>query len=110
MSGSMSPQERYRAFWDRMDRCPTIDALEREFAREAGAAGAPRATVEAFLYSLRDRGMAALAEQETERRLLELLPDQIEQCMERIAAHRPQYPNAAELLEAFAEIVAGQCE
>lgn len=105
-SRGMSPQERHRAFWDRMDRSPTIDLLAREFAREARHYGAAQSTVEAFMFSLRERGIAALAEPDTERRLSELSPAQIEQCMERIAAHQPHYSEAGKLLEDLAELIA----
>ena len=98
---------RAAAFWARMERCPTIEALEREFARERG--GAAQSTMGALMMSLRHRGSAALAEIDTERRLGELSEAQVEQCMERIAENPDRYPDSRQLLEDLAEsIVAGQ--
>lgn len=93
-----SAREQYHAFWATMDRCPTIEALEREFDREARRRGASQSTVEAFMMSLRDRGIAALAEPDTRRRLSELSSAQVVECMGRIIQHRAKYPDADDLL------------
>jgi hypothetical protein len=54
---------------------------------------AAEATVEALMFSLRERGTAALAEPETQRRLAELSSAQVRDVIARLIAVRsPQYP------------------
>jgi hypothetical protein len=53
---------------------------------------APEATVEALMFELRDRGMAALAEQPNQRRLAELSDDQITEVLKRLSKLRAEYP------------------
>jgi hypothetical protein len=47
---------------------------------------APQATVEALMYSLRERGTAALAEPDTKRRLSELVDAQVVEVGKRLSA------------------------
>lgn len=99
-------QEKHRAFWSRMDRCQTIAALEAEFLRERHwQHGAAQSTVGALLFSLRARGISALGEADTQERLARLSPAQMVECIGRIAKHRNHYPDADELLVAFADIL-----
>jgi hypothetical protein len=53
--------------------------------------GAPPTTVEAVMYSLRQRGAAALAEADCRRRLSELTPDQLRQVIVRLDRMRSNY-------------------
>ena len=105
MSGALSPREHHQAFWARQHRCPTIEALQRDFAGEAQLHGAAKATIDALLYSLRERGLAALAEPDTQRRLADLSPAQIADSITRIVKWRDHYPDADDLLVAFAGIL-----
>lgn len=101
-----SAQKRHAAFWATMERCKSIDALEREFLREAHLKhGAPRSTVEALMLSLRERGYAALDETGTQRRVCDLSPDQIADCIERIDNLRDRYPDADRLISKLGEII-----
>lgn len=54
--------------------------------------GAAPSTVEALLYSLRERGVAALAEPDCKCRLSELSVVQIRTVIERLDGLRPKYP------------------
>jgi hypothetical protein len=54
--------------------------------------GAPRATIEAVMFGLRERGVAALAGRNFQDRLAELKPDQVRECIVRLDRLRPKYP------------------
>lgn len=88
-----SARERHDAFWARMDRCKTIEALEREFLREAHLKyGAPSSTVEALMLSLRERGVAALTEADTRRRFADLSTAQVREVLARLIRARAKFP------------------
>jgi hypothetical protein len=53
---------------------------------------AAASTVEALMFSLRERGVAALAEAETRRRLAALSTTQVQVILARLMALRPTYP------------------
>jgi hypothetical protein len=55
--------------------------------------GAPETTVDALMFSLRSRGLAALDEPDTGRRLSELSRSQVAQVVVRLNRLRAKYPN-----------------
>jgi hypothetical protein len=54
--------------------------------------GATKFTVEALMYSLRERGDRALAEPDCQRRLSELSSDQLVEVISRLMKLRSKYP------------------
>jgi hypothetical protein len=66
-----------------------LDRAWRELNRRANAAAA---TIEALMFSLRERGAKALAELATQRRLADLSSAQVRQIIGRLMALRPNYP------------------
>lgn len=54
--------------------------------------GAAPTTVEAVMYSLRERGKAAMTESDCKRRLSDLSPVQVQNVIERLHRLRPKYP------------------
>ena len=67
--------------------------------------GAPASTVEALMLSLRERGVAALAEDNTLRRLSELSPRQVREVTDRLQKLRSRYPAISDgLIAAILEI------
>jgi len=71
---------------------PALAASVPEPTSEAAPAKrAAASTVEALMYSLRERGAAALSEKPTQRRLAELCTDQIRIVIERLIAARARY-------------------
>jgi hypothetical protein len=80
-----------------------IDASIAKRRKEFGAAPT---TVEALMYSLRERGEAALKEPDCQRRLSELIPDQIIEVHERLDHLRSKYPAITDkLLRYIAELI-----
>jgi hypothetical protein len=67
----------------------TYDAALRKQREQFGAA---LWTVEALMYSLRERGAAALAEPDTQRRLGELSGNQVREVISRLVKLRSKYP------------------
>jgi hypothetical protein len=59
---------------------------------------AAEATVEALMYSLRQRGAAALAERDGQRRLAEMSSDQVRMVIARLIKLRPSYPAITDAL------------
>jgi hypothetical protein len=60
--------------------------------------GAPRATLEALMYSLRERGERALTEPDCQRRLSELSPVQLREVIVRLDRMRAEYPAVTDSL------------
>jgi hypothetical protein len=58
--------------------------------RQSGHAAA--STIEALMFSLRERGQAALSEPATYRRLAGLSTAQVREVIARLIAARPRYP------------------
>jgi len=56
--------------------------------------GAPQPTVEALMYSLRERGIKALEEQATKRRLSELSEEQLHEVCGRLQRFKPEIARA----------------
>jgi hypothetical protein len=65
---------------------------EAVLRRERKLYGAASTTVEAVMYSLRERGQAAISEPDCQRRLAELSPAQLRDVIERLDRLRPKYP------------------
>jgi hypothetical protein len=63
--------------------------------------GAAPTTVEALMYSLRERGMAALAERQTQQRLSEMSTAQIKEVIARLVRLRLQYPKITDELISY---------
>jgi hypothetical protein len=61
-------------------------------------ARAPGATVEALMFSLRERDIAALSDRACRRRLADLSTDQVRGVIARLIALRSRYPITDELL------------
>jgi hypothetical protein len=64
-----------------------IDATLRERRKQHGAAPT---TVEALMYSLRERGISALAEPDCQRRLSELSDGQLREVAVRLQKFKPE--------------------
>ena len=60
--------------------------------------GAPETTVDALMFSLRERGTAALGEPATKRRFLELSKSQVGEVIVRLNRLRPTYPDVSDQL------------
>jgi hypothetical protein len=75
---------------------PSVGELQRDYERAVQRRreqfGAPKWTVEAVMFSLREYGAAALAGPHFQRRLAELSPDQVRECIVRLDRLRPKYP------------------
>jgi hypothetical protein len=71
------------------------DAALRKYRQQHGAA---ETTVDALMYSLRSRGIAALNEADTKRRLLELSKPQIANVIVRLDRLRAKYPAVTDRL------------
>lgn len=54
--------------------------------------GASISTIEALMFSLRERGKSALTSSDTDRRLSELSPDQLAEMIVRLDRLRSKYP------------------
>jgi len=69
-------------------------SLERAWAElnKQTPASAAKSTVEALMFSLRERGTAALAEPECRRRLAALSIAQVREVLARLMTLRPNYP------------------
>jgi hypothetical protein len=72
----------------------SIEALIAHFDRTRRRHGAPQPTVEALMYSLRERGTKALEEPATERRLSELGDDQVIEVGDRLQKLKPEIARA----------------
>jgi hypothetical protein len=68
----------------------SIEALIAHFDRTRRAHGAPQRTVEALMFSLRERGTKALQEPAVQRRLSELSNDQVIEVGNRLQRLRPE--------------------
>ena len=53
---------------------------------------APEATVEALMFDLRERGLAALTEKSNQRRLAELSDSQVGEVTKRLSKLKKKYP------------------
>jgi glycine/D-amino acid oxidase-like deaminating enzyme len=67
-----------------MDDAVSFQAAYAAFDRERAKHGAPETLVEALMYSLRERGTAALTERDTRRRLGQLSRNQIDKVGDRL--------------------------
>jgi hypothetical protein len=65
---------------------------EAAVRKERNLCGAAPTTVEAVMYSLRERGEAAMTEPDCRRRLSDLSPVQVQNVIERLHRLRPKYP------------------
>jgi hypothetical protein len=68
-----------------------LQRLQDKWMRERNH-GAPEVTVDALMFSLRSRGVTALSEPDTKRRLSELNKDQIAEVVVRLHRLRAKYP------------------
>jgi hypothetical protein len=71
---------------------PSADVIEG-LARLRGLPGAPSATVEALVYELRTRGLAALTHPNCLRRLDDVSTAQLREVISRLIRLRPKYPS-----------------
>jgi hypothetical protein len=60
--------------------------------RERKLYGAAPTTIEAVMYSLRERGEAAMTVSDCKRRLSDLSPVKVQNVIERLHRLRPKYP------------------
>jgi hypothetical protein len=67
----------------------SIEALIAHFDRARRRDGAPQRTVEALMFSLRERGAKALEEADTKRRLFELREEQLHEVCGRLQRLKP---------------------
>ena len=76
--------------WASPDDAPSepTDSLQEPAPAKRAAAS----TIEALMFSLRERGAAALSEKVTQSRLAELSTDQIHIVIERLVAAQSRYP------------------
>lgn len=58
-------------------------------------------TIEALMYSLRGRGITALADESTQRRFSELSPRQVREVIDRLQKMRARYPAISDGLIGF---------
>jgi DNA-binding transcriptional ArsR family regulator len=72
--------------WETM----SIEALMAHFDRARRRHGAPQPTVEALMFSLRERGVKALEERDTKRRLYELSDQQVIEVGNRLQKLKPE--------------------
>ena len=91
----MSDQSKQRGYRIvAVDGVASAGELQRDYEavlrRQQG--GAKPSTVEAAMYSLRERGAVALTEPDCQRRLSELSPKQVREVIERLIKLRPRYP------------------
>jgi hypothetical protein len=77
---------------NKIDTRDVADNPPKGGGKSATRLGAPPTTVEAVMYSLRQRGPAALAESDCRRRLSDLSPDQLRQVIVRLDRMRAEYP------------------
>jgi hypothetical protein len=76
--------------WESM----SIEALMAHFDRAGRAHGAPKPTVEALMFDLRERGVKALEESATKRRLSELSDQQVIEVGNRLQRFKPEIARA----------------
>jgi hypothetical protein len=79
------PPDHIPSNWNEM----SIEALIAHFDRTRRRDGAPQATVEALMWSLRERGTKALEEPDTKRRLSELSDQQVIEVGNRLQRLKP---------------------
>ena len=72
----------------------SIEALMAHFDRARRRDGAPQATVEALMYSLRERGAEALQERDTLRQLSDLSDQQVIEVGNRLQKLKPEIARA----------------
>jgi hypothetical protein len=72
----------------------SIEALMAHFDRARRRHGAPQPTVEALMYSLRTRGVKALEESSTRRRLSDLREQQLHEVCGRLQRLKPEIARA----------------
>jgi hypothetical protein len=72
----------------------SIEPLIAHFDGARRRSGAPHATVEALMFSLRERGTRALEERDAKRRLSELSDDQVIEVGNRLQRLRPEIARA----------------
>jgi hypothetical protein len=72
----------------------SIESLAAHFDRARRAHGAPQRTVEALMFSLRERGTEALEGSTNKRRLSELSDDQVIEVGDRLQRLRPEIAHA----------------
>jgi hypothetical protein len=80
--------ERVRRLMDN-DKPASITALHAAFDRDRGKYGAADWTIEALMFSLRERGTAALVEPDTRRRISELNEKQLAAVGARLQGFKP---------------------
>jgi hypothetical protein len=68
----------------------SLEALKAHFDGARRRNGAPQATVEALMWSLRERGVKALEERDTKRRLSELSDEQVIEVGNRLQRLKPE--------------------
>jgi hypothetical protein len=83
--------------WSESDRLASLRrllntsvSLDRTWHELNRYEGAPRSTVEALMYSLRERGLSALREANTQRRLAQLNDEQLIQIGNRLQRLKPE--------------------
>ena len=93
MNALLKPQRNYRLVAeDGFASAAELQAdYEANLRRRREQCGAAPTTVEALMYSLRERGEAALHERDTIRRLPELSTNQVREVVGRLMRLRPKY-------------------
>jgi hypothetical protein len=76
------------------DKVVSIEAAYAAFGRERRKYGATDWTVEALMFSLRERGTAALVERDTRRRISELNEKQLIEIGDRLQRLKPEIARA----------------
>jgi len=97
----MSDQSKQRGYrLVAVDGVASAGELQRDYesALQRQHGGAKPSTVEALMYSLRERGAAALKEPDCQRRLAELSAAQVQQVVERLIKLQPRYPRIGDEL------------
>ena len=94
MTALLNPQRNYRLVAENgVASAAELQATyEANLRRHREQCGAAFTTVEALMYSLRERGEAALHERDTRRRLSELSTNQVREVVTRLMRLRPKYP------------------
>ena len=94
MTALLNPRRNYRLVAeDGVASAAELQAdYEASLRRRREQCGAAFTTVEALMFSLRERGEAALHERDTRRRLAELSTDQLREVLRRLVRLRPKYP------------------
>jgi hypothetical protein len=86
--GAVSPATCRRLLSDDV----SLERAAAEIQQHRLSGRAPAATVSGLVFSLRERGGAALAEPDCRRRLAEISTTQVREVIGRLIAVRPRYP------------------